>query len=94
MILIVLLVKPELVFRGTHKMLIEYLGKRVTPASISAAKMAIENLKNKGHILYTEDTDGYFIMGLRRQAEKKIVDLQLDVIKKSHDIAELYHKRD
>lgn len=94
MILIVLLVKPELVFRGTYKMLVEYLGKRATSANMGAAALAIENLKNRGHILFAEDSDGYFIIGLRRQAEKKIVDLQLDVIKKSHQIAELNHKRD
>lgn len=94
MIIVALLAKPELVFRGTHKMLIEYLGKKATSANIGAVSLAIENLKNKGHILFAEDTDGYFIIGLRRQAEKKIVDLQLDVIKKSHQIAEINHKRD
>lgn len=94
MIIVALLAKPELVFRGTYKMLIEYLGKKATPAHITAVQLAIENLKNRGHILFVEDSDGYFIMGLRRQAEKKIVELQLDVIKKSHEIAELYHKRD
>ena len=63
----------------------------------SKAKMCIfcfENLKNRGHILFAEDSDGYFIIGLRRQAEKKIVDLQLDVIKKCHEIAEINHKKD
>lgn len=94
MILIALLAKPELVFRGTYKMLVEYLGKGATSANMGAAALAVENLKNRGHILFAEDTDGYFIIGLRRQAEKKIVDLQLDVIKKSHQIAELNHKRD
>ena len=94
MIIVALLAKPELVFRGTHKMLIEYLGKKATSANIGAVNLAIENLKNKGHILFAEDTDGYFIIGLRRQVEKKIVDLQLDVIKKSHQIAEINHKRD
>ena len=94
MILIALLAKPELVFRGTYKMLVEYLGKGATPANIGAAALAIENLKNRGHVLFAEDSEGYFILGLRRQAEKKIVDLQLDVIKKSHQIAELNHKRD
>lgn len=94
MILVALLARPELVFRGTYKMLVEYLGKRATSENMGAASLAVENLKNRGHILFAEDTEGYFIMGLRRQAEKKIVDLQLDVIKKSHEIAELNHKRD
>lgn len=94
MILVVLLVKPELVFRGTYKILAGYLDKKATPANLGAIKQAIENLKNKGHILFAEDTDGYFIIGLRRQAEKKIVDLQLDVIKKCHEIAEINHKKD
>jgi len=94
MILVVLLAKPELVFRGTYKILAGYLDKKATPANLGAIKQAIENLKNKGHILFAEDSDGYFIIGLRRQAEKKIVDLQLDVIKKCHEIAEINHKRD
>lgn len=94
MILIALLAKPELVFRGTYKMLAGYLDKRATAANLGAIKQAIENLKNRGHILFAPDTDDYFIIGLRRQAEKKIVDLQLDVIKKCHDIAEINHKRD
>lgn len=94
MILIALLAKPELVFRGTYKMLIEYLDKRATPANLGAIKQAIINLKNRGHILFAEDSDEYFIIGLRRQAEKKIVDLQLDVIKKCHEIAEINHKKD
>ena len=94
MILVALLVKPQLVFRGTYKMLVEYLDKGATPANMGAAQMAVESLVKRGHILYVEDTDGYFIIGLRRQAEKKIVDLQLDVIKKTHEIAELNHKRD
>jgi len=94
MILVALLVKPELAFRGTYKMLVEYLGKGVTPANLKAAQLGVENLKNRGHIIFAEDTDGYFLMGLRRQTEKKIVDLQLDVIKKSYEIAELNHKRD
>ena len=94
MILVALLAKPELVFRGTYKMLVGYLDKRATPANLGAIKQAVENLKNRGHILFAEDSDGYFIMGLRRQAEKKIVDLQLDVIKKCHEIAELNHKKD
>ena len=94
MILIVLLVKPELVFRGTYKMLVEYLGKAATEANLEGARLAVQSLQKKGHILFMEDSDEYFILGLRRQAEKKIVDLQLDVIKKSHEIAELNHKRD
>lgn len=94
MILVALLVKPELVFRGTYKMLAVYLDKRATAANIGAIKQAIENLKNNGHILYAQDTDDYFIIGLRRQAEKKIVDLQLDVIKKCHEIAEINNKKD
>lgn len=94
MILVALLAKPELVFRGTYKMLAEYLDKKATSAHLEAIKQAIINLKNKGHILFAEDTDGYFIIGIRRQAEKKIVDLQLNVIKKCHEIAEINHKRD
>lgn len=94
MILVALLAKPELVFRGTYKMLVEYLDKRATPANLGAIKQAIVNLKNRGHILFAEDSDEYFIIGLRRQAEKKIVDLQLDVIKKCHEIAEINHKKD
>ena len=94
MILIVLLAKPELVFRGTYKMLAGYLDKRATAANLGAIRQAIENLKNKGHILFVQDTEDYFIIGLRRQAEKKIVDLQLDVIKKCHEIAEINHKKD
>lgn len=94
LILVVLLAKPQLVFRGTYKMLAEYLGKGATPANLGALELGVQNLKNSGHIIFAEDSDGYFIIGLRRQAEKKIVDLQLDVIKKCHQIAELNHKRD
>lgn len=94
MILVALLAKPELVFRGTYKMLVEYLGKGATSANLGAAQLGVENLKNRGHIIFVEDSDGYFIMGLRRQAEKEIVDLQLDVVKKCYEIAEFNHKRD
>ena len=95
MIFIMLLIKPELVYRGTYKTLAEYLGKPGTPANLGGISAAIENLKNKGYILMAEDdTDGYFILGLKRQVEKKIIDLQLDMVKKSYEIAELNNKRD
>ena len=94
MILVALLVKPELVFRGTYQMLVEYLGKGATPINLSAAATAIQNLVKKGHVLFVEDDEGYFIIGLKRQAEKKIVDLQLNIVKTCHDIAIENHKRD
>ena len=95
MILIVLLIKPELVYRGNTKGLLEYLGKKPSSTNLRAITAALQNLKNKNYILMAEDDeDGYFILGLKRQVEKKIIDIQLDMVKKCYEIAELNNKRE
>lgn len=95
MILIVLLIKPELVYRGNARGLLEYLGKKTSLNNLRAITAALKNLKNKNYILMAEDDeDGYFILGLKRQVEKKIIDIQLDMVKKCYEIAELNNKRE
>ena len=95
MILIVLLIKPDLVYRGNIKGLLEYLGKKSTSSNISALQVALQNLEKKNYVLIAkDDEDGYFMLGLKRQVEKKIIDIQLDMVKKCYEIAELNNKRE
>lgn len=95
MVLISLLIKPNLVFRGNAKMLLEYLKKPVTPTNLKAIAASIKRLNNKDYVLYAEDNmDGYFLLGLKRKVEKKIIDIQLDMVRKCHEIAEINNKRE
>lgn len=94
MVFISLLVRPDLVFRGTYKQLLQYLKKGATKGNLGAIAAAIDNLKNKGYILMAEDDeDGYFILAIRRHVEKEVVDIQMDLVKTCYNIAEENHKQ-
>ena len=94
MIFIALLVRPELVYRGTYKQLLGYLKKPINEKNLGAISVAIENLKNRGYVLFAEDDeDNYFILGLKRHVEKQVIDIQMDLVKTCYKIAEENNKQ-
>ena len=94
MIFIALLVRPELVYRGTYKQLLGYLKKPINDNNLGAISAAIDNLKNRGYVLFAEDDeDDYFILGLKRHVEKQVIDIQMDLVKTCYKIAEENNKQ-
>ena len=94
MIFIALLVRPELVYRGTYKQLLGYLKKPINEKNLGAISAAIDNLKNRGYVLFAEDDeDDYFILGLKRHVEKQVIDIQMDLVKTCYKIAEENNKQ-
>jgi hypothetical protein len=88
------IVRPNLVYRGTYRDFLTYIDIRYTDKRKEELKLALNELAIRGYIYGGEDSTNrdWFLVGLTRRIEKKM-GVGIERIKKCKQIAEDNHKQ-
>lgn len=72
--LMALMVRPDLVYRGSYEQFLEYVGVKVTKKNTELLIGALNDLESRGYIMGGSDktTTNWFIAGITRSMEKQV----------------------
>lgn len=88
MIFLAIVTTPMMAFRGSYEDMLKYCDMKVNEKNIQNVKISLQNLVDKGYILFTSDNtnNDYFLTGINRRTE---VDMKIGInmIRECHFIA-------